>query len=387
MFKVPKRNLIIDCLGVRIGEQRGGERFMCGIIAELGSTQNTDFLLVINESCLEFVKGLIPPSQYLLVPISGKNRVYRMLVQMIAGPVIARLSGAALYTSSSVFPTLGFPCPTSAILHDLLLYSFPKEFNRATWIGRTALLKASLATLSAVFTSSHASAEDIKARFKKHARSVHVVPGGASQTVAPRVGREREVAILNQLALKDRKFVLSVLGGGRFKNQRGLAEAADKLLQRGRDDIEVIVVGDALRVFKTMQYGRCLRALGFVSDEVLTVLYANAQALICPTFFEGFGLPIIEAQAAGLPVICSDIPVLREVAGQSAVFVDPRSAESIAEGMITVLDSPQLRQRLIKLGKENAALFTWQRTTEQFLAACRAVIGPVGVEQSLTTSV
>src|SRR5262249_47889817 len=284
MFKVPKRNLIIDCLGVRIGEQRGGERFMCGIIAELGSTQNTDFLLVINESCLEFVKGLIPPSQYMLIPISGKNRVYRMLVQMIAGPVIARLSGAALYTSSSVFPTLGFPCPTSAILHDLLLYSFPKEFNRATWIGRTALLKASLATLSAVFTSSHASAEDIKARFKKHARSVHVVPGGASQTVAPRVGREREEAILNQLALKDRKFVLSVLGGGRFKNQRGLAEAADKLLQRGRDDIEVIVVGDALRVFKTMQYGRCLRALGFVSDEVLTVLYANAQALICPTF-------------------------------------------------------------------------------------------------------
>lgn len=387
MLNIPKSNIVLDCLGVRIGEQRGAERFICGIIAELASTQNSDFLLLINESCLEFVKGLVPPMRYMVIPISGKNRVYRMLIQMLVGPLIARKSGAALYTSSSVFPTLGFPCPTSAFLHDVMLYHFPKEFNRATWIIRTLLLKASLATLSAVFTVSETSAEDIKAHFKKHARSIYVVPNGANKTLAPPGDRDREKAILEQLGLANRKFVLSVLGGGKYKNQHGLAQAADKMLEWGRDDIDVIVVGDAVRVFKTMRHSRSLRPLGFVSDEVLTVLYANARALIYPTLFEGFGLPIIEAQAAGLPVICSDIRVLREVGGQAALFVDPHNPEAIAEAMIAVVDSTQLQQRLIKLGKENAAFFTWQRSTEQFLAACRAVMAAVGVEQSVPTSV
>jgi len=310
-----------------------------------------------------------------------------MLIQMIAGPLIARRHAASLYASTSVFPTFRFPCPTCAVLHDLMLYHFPKEYHRLVWLFRTILLKVSIPTLSAVFTVSQASADDIKSRFPKGLRAIHVVPSGADPRVAPLVCRDREQAILQELGLQDRKFAISVLGGGRYKNQRGLAEGAAKLLQWGRDDIDIIVVGDAIKVFRTIPHVRSLRPLGFVTDEVLTVLYNNAKALIYPSLFEGFGLPIIEAQAAGLPVICSDLPVLREIGGRGAVFVEPHSAESIAEAIVAVLDSPELQDRLIKLGKENAALFTSQYTTERFLAACRAVMRKASAEQPLPTSV
>src|SRR5262249_32726892 len=137
---------------------------------------------------------------------------------------------------------------------------------------------------------------------------------------------------------------------------------------------DIVVVGDAIKVFRTMHHGRPLRALGFVSDEELAVLYANATALIFPSLFEGFGIPVIEAQAAGLPVICSDIEVLREVAGQGAIFINPQCGESMAKAIIDVVDSPELRTRMIKIGKENAARYSWRHATEGFLAACRAVM-------------
>lgn len=383
----PARSIILDCLGVRIGEQRGAERFICGIIAELASMSNRDCLLLVNKSSLEFVKGLLPRSQYVLLPISGKNRIWRMVMQMIVGPVIARRFSAALYVSTSVFPTVGFPCPTAAVVHDLLLYHFPRTYSRPVRLFRAALLKVSLPTLSAVFTVSRASADDIRARFPRAARSIHIVPNGAHARIAAPVSAEREHAILEELSLKNRRFVLSVLGAGMYKNPHGLAAAAQKLIDCGHDDIDVVVAGDAARMLRTMAPARSLRPLGFVSDEVLSVLYSNAKALVFPTFFEGFGIPVIEAQAAGLPVICSDIPVLREAAGKSAVFVDPHRSESIAEAIIRVVDSPELQKQLIDAGKENAARFTWRRAAEEFLRASRAVMEEGPIEESLPTSV
>lgn len=374
MSKLPKSTIILDCLGVRIGKQRGAERYICGIVSELAALKNTDFLLLVNKTWLEFLRDLLPPSRYVVVPIWSENRVFRMLLQMIIGPIIARRRRAAAYVSTAVFPTIGFPCPTVAFMHDVMLFHYPKEYPRASWLIRTAILKMSVPKLSGIFTSSRASAEDIKMRFKGAVRSIYVIPGGAPARIAPPSSHERELAILQELDLTGKRFVLSVLGAGEYKNPRSLAEAARKLKEWGRDDIDMIVVGDAIRTLSTISYSRPLRPLGFVSDEVLAVLYANAGALVFPTLFEGFGLPVIESQAAGLPVICSDIEVLKEVGGLGAVFVDPHNAESIAKAIVAVVDSPEKREELILAGKENAARFTWEHAIERFIAACRAVL-------------
>ena len=102
--------------------------------------------------------------------------------------------------------------------------------------------------------------------------------------------------------------------------------------------------------------------------SILVALFQSAEALVFPSTFEGFGMPVLEAMAAGVPVACSDIPPLREVAGDAALFFDPYSPERIADGIRRVLDEPDLRGSMIARGKERAARSTWRRAAERTLA-------------------
>jgi glycosyltransferase involved in cell wall biosynthesis len=382
----PRSKVILDCLGVRIGEQRGAERFICSLIAELAAAKNEDFLLLINTSCVDFVQKLLPRTQYVVLPISGKSRVLRMLVQMMVGPILARRHRAPLYVLTHVFPTFGFGCPTAAFLHDLMLYHFPSEFRPAVWRVRDKLLKLSIPSLSAIFTVSQFCAEDIARRFPKQADSIFVVHNGSHPSLVPLPPQDRANEVLSQLGLLDKKFVLSVLGGGKYKNPTVLVEASKALAESGRDDIQLVAVGDCIRVLRGMPCPANLRVLGFVSDEVLTVLYSRASALVFPSLFEGFGIPIIEAQAISLPVICSDIPVFREVGGDGVVFVDPKSPKSIADAILTLVDSPDLQQRLVQKGIENARRYTWRRSLEMFVSACQSVLESKRKEKLVTTT-
>ena len=88
-----------------------------------------------------------------------------------------------------------------------------------------------------------------------------------------------------------------------------------------------------------------------------------------PTLYEGFGLPILEAMARNVPVACSDIGPLREVAGEAAVFFDPRSARSIADAIERILGSPSERALLVSAGKSQVTTFTWQRAAQGTLAS------------------
>jgi glycosyltransferase involved in cell wall biosynthesis len=100
----------------------------------------------------------------------------------------------------------------------------------------------------------------------------------------------------------------------------------------------------------------------WLSRDELDRLYAESTALVFPTRFEGFGLPPLEAMARGCPVIVSDIPVLHEVAGDAAVYVDADDPEAIANAIRSVLDSPVERERMSRAGVARAAAFSWEKT-------------------------
>ena len=108
-----------------------------------------------------------------------------------------------------------------------------------------------------------------------------------------------------------------------------------------------------------------MKAIGFVPDADVPSLLAGARALVLPSFAEGFGLPVLEAQAAGTPVACSDLPALREAAGDAAVFFDPHDVDSMVKGIQKILKEEELRKGLRKSGRERAAQFTWARAAER----------------------
>jgi glycosyltransferase involved in cell wall biosynthesis len=112
-----------------------------------------------------------------------------------------------------------------------------------------------------------------------------------------------------------------------------------------------------------------VRFPGWVSVEELESLYAAAAAFVFPTLAEGFGLPVLEAMARSVPVACSDIPVLREVAGENALFFDPRSEEAIAGAINGLLGDAALGERLRAGGPGRAAHFSWRRAAEETLGS------------------
>ena len=106
---------------------------------------------------------------------------------------------------------------------------------------------------------------------------------------------------------------------------------------------------------------------GWVPREELYSLYGRARAFVYPSTFEGFGMPVLEALAAGIPVACSDIPPLREVAGDAALYFDPLNEDAIASAMERVMSDASLREHLAAAGRERARPFTWERCAEQTL--------------------
>jgi glycosyltransferase involved in cell wall biosynthesis len=108
--------------------------------------------------------------------------------------------------------------------------------------------------------------------------------------------------------------------------------------------------------------------LGWQPRETLLCLFKFTSALVFPSTFEGFGMPVLEALAARVPVVCSDIPVLRELADGAALFFDPASSADLAGQIRVALENEPRRQRLLARGRERALQFSWQRAAEQTLA-------------------
>ena len=165
------------------------------------------------------------------------------------------------------------------------------------------------------------------------------------------------------------KFFLFVGAIKERKNVHGVLEAFKKYKSAGGQH-SLVIAGNGSgeyfeRVKKIAEEGVVF--LGQITDANLSYLYQKAEALLYPSFIEGFGLPILEAQDCGLPVITSNISSLPEVAGEGAVLIDPKNTSEIAEAMKKISSDQVFRQNLIECGRENAKKFSWQKTAQEIL--------------------
>ena len=165
------------------------------------------------------------------------------------------------------------------------------------------------------------------------------------------------------------------------KNYETLLDALDLYWTRSSRPLPLRIAGgggwksDALKAhLATMEAAGRVERLGYVPDAELLRLYASAQALIFPSWHEGFGLPVLEALSQGAPVICSDRASLPEVGGDAAIYIDPTSAESICQAMLELESNPSRRAALVEAGKRQAARFSWAQTARQTLDFYRRVL-------------
>jgi glycosyltransferase involved in cell wall biosynthesis len=118
-----------------------------------------------------------------------------------------------------------------------------------------------------------------------------------------------------------------------------------------------------------------VRVVGYLQDADLSAVMTGAELLVFPSLYEGFGLPVLEAMSAGVPVVCSDRASLPEVAGDAALFFDPTNVSEISEMVARAVTDQRLRESLRERGRHNASRFSWDRTAAETLAVYRRVLG------------
>lgn len=217
----------------------------------------------------------------------------------------------------------------------------------------------------AVLTVSNFSRERIIDWFGLDAANVFNVGNGVSEvfsTEGPRfqLGAEYVLCVSNRRRHKNELGVLTAFAAARLPSHVRLVLTGDETPEL-RAHAQALGIGEAL-VFS-----------GRVSEKALAGLYRGALCLFFPSFYEGFGLPIVEAFASGTPVISSTVTSLPEVAGDAGLLVDPHDIDAMAQALRSLHDDPALRGRLIALGLSRVPQFSWDAVVKRVRAAVAAV--------------
>jgi glycosyltransferase involved in cell wall biosynthesis len=245
--------------------------------------------------------------------------------------------------------------------HDLFVlsgdYSTPEFRERFAGQAREAAAASDLIIAVSAFT-----AGQVEELLGVPAARIRVVHHGVVPRVLPSVPRE--------------KIVLCVGAIQRRKNQAGLVRAFLKAMPA---DWRLVLAGSegfesSETLLQTEQHRDRIEITGYVSDDELAVLYARASIFAFPSFDEGFGMPVLEAMAAGIPIIAGNRSSLPEVSGSAALLVDPADNDALSEALRTVAQDEDLQAKMIARGQAHARSFTWSTAVAQTEAVYRELL-------------
>ncbi len=298
--------------------------------------------------------------------------------------LLARLR-ADLYHSPYYLMPYRVGLPTVLTVHDLIPLLFPRQ---STWQARLLFrwtLMLALRASQRVIAVSGSTARDLQRHFRVPSERVSVIPEAPDPAFYPRPSAEVE-AVRQKYGLPE-SFVLYVGSNKPHKNLSRLIEAWSRLTLHvsrftshvSRFTLVIAGVWDPRYPEPRLRAERLglqsVRWLGPVPEADLPALYSAAALFVFPSLYEGFGLPVLEAMACGVPVICSNTSSLPEVAGDAALLVDPTDAQSLAAAIAGLLEDESRREEMRERGLQQAARFSWDRTAAMTLEMYREVAG------------
>jgi glycosyltransferase involved in cell wall biosynthesis len=335
-----RRPLVVidaDVLGRR---RTGDETYVASLLAELARLDHGLRLAALTRFP-ELVPGGIEP-----VRAVGRSQVSRMAA---AVPRSLRRLRPDLVHFQYALP-LRLRCPAVVTVHDVSFEREPAAMGRVDRAIFRAVVPRAVRRAARVLTVSERTKRELIELYDVPAEKVVVTPNGVDPAFAPGPNGGGAYALLVG-AIQERKNPLA---------------AAEAARQAG---LPLLVAGPAKdRALARELERRGVTLRGYVAKEELAELYRGAACLLFPSRYEGFGLPVLEAMASGTPVVATDEPAVREVAGDAAVFV---AEEVLAEGITRALAE---RERLVSAGLERARRFSWADTARRTLAVYREVL-------------
>ncbi|MEG1497985.1 MAG: glycosyltransferase family 1 protein [Bacteroidales bacterium] len=287
-------------------------------------------------------------------------------------PPILKKHKVDLFISTDGWMPLNLKIPSINVIHDLNFLHHPEFIAQpivrlyyAYFFPKFAQQATRLVTVSN-FTK-----EDIVHNYGIDPEKIEVVYNAAQSIYRP-LSKEQQTRIQEKYSMACPYFIFVGTIHQR-KNLANIFRAFDLFKAETKTEVKLLIAGGKIwwkgeieNTYEGMQNKKEVIFLGRVDADILSALMASSIALLYPSFFEGFGIPIVEAFHAEVPVLTSNITSMPEVAGEAAYYVEPYSVESIKNGMIKLYEDKNYCKELIALGRERKKMFSWDESAKKF---------------------
>lgn len=358
-------------------------------------TQNIVYGLAALDSENEYIlytdrPGDSPGANFHVKPVGGPAPLRE---QVILPAVMARDKLDAAHFPCNTSP-LAYFGPMAVTIHDIIP-CMPGYRNRLRGGVKSRVLNSywrifipkAARRADRIITISQASKSDIMRLLNVPEEKISVVPTGLNPDFHPVTNPDAIKTVREEYNLPER-FILGLVSSDPRKNCQGIVQAAILASKELEDTGIVFICSSPAAKELALDIACCYKdhlpgmsLLDPVPREHLTAIYTLADVLVFPSFYEGFGLPIIEAMACGTPVVTSNISSMPEIAGDAAMLVDPYSAEDISRGLVEVLKDGELRRKMAALGRKRVAEFSWERTVKETVAVYESLVATTKVRK------
>ena len=363
------------------GETGGRETYARELIPKMVElSDGVEFIAFTNSrAAAELRRELGEALSVIRVPIDVSSRAAWAAGELLSVPAAAaRQRVDILHSLANFGPAVG-PFTSVLTVHDAHRHgtAAPESVSSARQTVIDVMMRVAAHKAGRIITVSRASRDEICEQVGVSPSKVDVTPLGFGR--ARKRGKRSLEETRDEFRLAGRRVGLTVASNLPHKNLVSGVRALATLPADRRPVLVLAGLGTDARELQEAATAACVsddvRLIGYCDDETLEDLFGVADLILLPTLYEGFGLPVLEAMARGIPVACSDIPVLREVAGENALFFDPRSPEDLAAAIDRLLGDGQLHETLAANGVAHARSFTWTRTAELTLRSYERAAG------------
>ncbi|MDX9909339.1 MAG: glycosyltransferase family 1 protein [Mariniphaga sp.] len=294
-------------------------------------------------------------------------------------PRLLKKYKADLFLSPDGYLSLNTKIPQLPVIHDLSFVHRPKDLTPLMSRHYNYFFPRFAQKAKRIATVSNYSKNDIARTFNIDKRKIDVVYSANVKNLKPLDLAAQEK--VRETHTSGNPYILFVGALHPRKNITGLLKAFDLFKTSADSNMKLLIVGGKMHktgeifiILEKLSFKEDVIFAGRVSDEELHKIYGAAFALAFVPFFEGFGVPVIEAMSAGTPVICSSTPSLPEVGGDAVLYVNPDNIEQIADALLKLNDNPELRAKLIEKGFEQKSRFSWDETARLLWQSVEKII-------------